>query len=30
LLISALRENGYAGNLDIEGRHDPIFHGKSE
>jgi len=30
LLISALRENGYSGNLDIEGRHDPIFHGKNE
>jgi sugar phosphate isomerase/epimerase len=29
-LISALRENGYTGNLDIEGRHDPIFHGKTE
>jgi sugar phosphate isomerase/epimerase len=29
-LISALRETGYASNLDIEGRHDPIYHGKTE
>jgi len=29
-IISALREVGYNGNLDIEGRHDPIYRGASE
>jgi len=29
-IVSALREVGYKGNLDIEGRHDPIYKGASE
>ena len=29
-IISALREVGYQGNLDIEGRHDPVLHGEYE
>jgi sugar phosphate isomerase/epimerase len=29
-VISALREINYSSNLDIEGRHDPVFHGESE
>lgn len=29
-IISALVEVGYRGNLDIEGRHDPIFRGELE
>ncbi len=29
-IISALVEVGYHGNLDIEGRHDPIFRGEFE
>ena len=29
-IISALVEEGYRGNLDIEGRHDPIFSGELE
>ena len=29
-LVSALREVGYNGNLDIEGRHDPVYHGEDE
>jgi sugar phosphate isomerase/epimerase len=29
-IVSALREVGYNGNLDIEGRHDPIYRGASE
>ena len=28
--ISALVEVGYQGNLDIEGRHDPVYHGPRE
>jgi sugar phosphate isomerase/epimerase len=29
-VISALRESGYASNIDIEGRHDPVYRGKDE
>lgn len=29
-VIGALREIGYTGNLDIEGAHDPEFHGERE
>ncbi len=29
-VISTLHEVGYTGNVDIEGRHDPIFHGERE
>lgn len=29
-LISALVEVGYEGNLDIEGRHDPVYRGERE
>lgn len=29
-IIDALREAGYSGNLDIEGRHDPVYHGEAE
>jgi sugar phosphate isomerase/epimerase len=29
-VVSALVENGYTGNLDIEGRHDPVFRGERE
>ncbi|HCU35899.1 MAG TPA: sugar phosphate isomerase [Armatimonadetes bacterium] len=29
-VISALVEVGYEGNLDIEGRHDPVYHGARE
>ena len=29
-IISALVECGYRGNLDIEGRHDPVFRGELE
>jgi len=29
-VVSALVEVGYEGNLDIEGRHDPIYHGMRE
>ncbi|HUS80892.1 MAG TPA: sugar phosphate isomerase/epimerase [Armatimonadota bacterium] len=29
-IISALHEVGYKGNLDIEGRHDPIYKGPRE
>ena len=29
-VIRALREAGYNGNVDIEGRHDPVYHGESE
>ena len=29
-LISVLLEAGYTGNLDIEGRHDPIFRDETE
>ena len=29
-LVSALVESGYAGPLDIEGRHDPVFGGERE
>ena len=29
-VISALVEVGYRGNLDIEGRHDPVFRGDRE
>lgn len=29
-IISALHEVGYAGNLDIEGRHDPVYKGPRE
>ena len=29
-VVSALRENGYHGNLDIEGRHDPVYQGEHE
>jgi len=28
--VSALVETGYTGNLDIEGRHDPVFRGDRE
>jgi sugar phosphate isomerase/epimerase len=29
-VCSTLIEHGYEGNLDIEGRHDPIYHGPRE
>ena len=29
-IISTLHEVGYEGNVDIEGRHDPIYHGPRE
>jgi sugar phosphate isomerase/epimerase len=29
-IVPALIEAGYQGNLDIEGRHDPEYHGESE
>lgn len=29
-IVEALREAGYTGNLDIEGRHDPEYHGDRE
>ena len=29
-IISTLHEVGYTGNLDIEGRHDPIYHAARE
>lgn len=29
-IITALREMGYSSNLDIEGRHDPIYRGRDE
>ena len=29
-IISILRQNGYAGNIDIEGFHDPVYRGALE
>jgi len=29
-LLDTLREIGYTGSIDIEGRHDPVYHGESE
>jgi sugar phosphate isomerase/epimerase len=29
-IVSVLHEVGYAGNLDIEGRHDPVYKGARE